>query len=341
MYYADSLGFFVPPIQVGEDGTPRIAEQICGPDVKLNLIHLTAAPPPPMAERAARAAGTSPAAWTLEAVKKFRASIEVQERLAIIESAEDLKILPDSKSGVVLGLQGLTDDMGGGDVWALWHAGVRILQLTYGGPSVFGGGDQVPGAPLTYAGERILDDMELAGMILDLSHANHVTARAIVEKDQLFIARLMASHTGCHSVYSIERNLPDDVLAALDYVGIYTLTFGLHKNSNNPTEFIEHLRWAMKVCWSKVVGIGSDGFYASETEEAARRRFEVMSRALAGADPKSGAMTPRHPDFPAILQGPCKMESIFEQLVKNDFGYEVSERLLGENFREFILGALS
>lgn len=54
--------------------------------------------------------------------------------------------------------------------------------------------------------------MNRLGMIIDLTHASHATAMAVLELSK---APVMFSHTGAHAICSDPRNIPDDVLQRL------------------------------------------------------------------------------------------------------------------------------
>lgn len=117
---------------------------------------------------------------------------------------------------------------------------------------------------LTERGRVLIEWMGKHGLILDLSNASHRTARealAFIRQENL-PTYLMASHSGCYSVFPHPRNLPDDILRGIadlgGYVGIPLLAHVLAENNDDLFRTLaQHLSYASKVCGSDNVGIGS------------------------------------------------------------------------------------
>lgn len=317
MFYADSLGFFELA------GRPPDVD----PNVKLNLMHLTAARPL-----------TLTLDEVLREIDQTRKVLLENDRVRLILSRADLESLPEDKVGVVLGLQDTPKDV---NVRRLYEAGIRFLAPAYKAPNLFGSGFQDPVGGLTNKGRWLLEKCAMEKVVVDLSHLGHRTAQEVF----LFVATsqgkpsVAATHGGCYSVSHHLRNLPDDVLLNAKrfggIVGIYILTFGLHQNSNDPEEFVRHFEYALELVGPDHVSIGSDGVYREIGEEEGRAHFEIMQKRL---DPDE-TFEARYPTEAPIFTTPRKME-VIEELLRSCLPEAALRKVMGENFRNFLLRCL-
>jgi len=331
---ADSLAF------LGFPGEPIRVEE----GIVLDLAHLTAVPPWVKAMEE-----------SLAHLRSFRAEVEAHPRLVLIRKGSEIApAFAAGKISVVLGMQHLPDDASPSDIALLKGEGISIVALAYADDTLFGSGWRNPEDLLTTHGHRMLMECARHGVIVDISHAGHGTARGIVNarlsNNLPFELNLMASHGGCHAVYPHLRNLPDDVLEGIaetrGIVGITTLTFLLHGESDETRPFFEHLGHAVTICGPDAVAIGSDAPYVEQNEEEARDRFERMKAQL---DP-DGSYGARFPDHPWELNLPNRMDSLFAELALRKAAQEGNpafpfrdgdaSRIFGENFRAFLERAL-
>lgn len=308
MILADSLGFLAAP------GSSPVALE----NPMLDLIHLTAAPP-----------WVTQSVSLFKAVDDFVANISVPQGYRIVRSSSDLEN-PGLK--IVLGLQNSLGPRSTGGFARLKLAGLRVMQLAYQDRNKYGGGFAWPNEPLTETGMRLIWEMGREGVILDLSHAGHRTAREalqFIRKQKNDQTSVMVSHTGCYRVYPHIRNLPDDVLRGVaelgGVVGIFGLTFCLHQTSNEFfSAFMPHLNHALEVCGPGAVCIGTDIPYNTESSEAGETRFRQMQEKL---DPH-GLFNLRYPDYLPGLSGPAKLNYLAAS--------GVPEAVLGKNLWDFL-----
>lgn len=282
--YCDIMAF------LGFQGQPPVVH----PWVRdnMSLMHLTSAPPIPIC-----GASIVTMANTMVAHRQFKKSLE-EQGVPIIRRGDEIN---DNRFQVVLGLQNAPDDLTVQSLHDLFDAGVSIMGLAYQGENRFAGGFASDGR-LTDDGRKIIMEMAKIGMILDLSHLNHLTAQDVIEfvSDDNEDISIIASHGGCYEQYGHRRNLTEQIIADITQlgglVGIYTMTFGLHESDNSLGSFLEHFQRIMDIpdvdC-SKIC-IGSDGYYHDVSSKGYRAHVDKMIAVLDG-DRSFGARFPDHP----------------------------------------------
>lgn len=219
----------------------------------------------------------------------------------------------------------------GGDldrVDMFWRLGVRSAQITYNERNRAGVGCRQEGddGGLTEHGDALIERMNRVGMLVDLSHANtRTTADAIAASG----APVIISHTGCDAVYRHVRNVSDANLRALadrgGVVGICQLRpFLTEKKKDNLHAFFDHLDHAVKTCGVEQVAVGSDRDHrvvVMTPEYEAELRREEGSQVVAS----------ELPYFIDELNGPRRMEVVWDGLVERGYAEEDVERIMGGN----------
>jgi membrane dipeptidase len=237
--------------------------------------------------------------------------------------------------GVVLAFQNSL--MFGDDatrVAAFAARGVRLMQLTYNDANRVGCGSLVqPDAGLSPFGQQVLQAIEAAGALPDLSHASDATLRGALD---VVRGPLLVSHTGCRALASHRRNLADDELRAVadsgGLVGIYAMPFLREQGQPMRADWVQHIEHAWQVCGEDHVGIGTDGpltaiddvpaymhFLAQDIAE--RRRLGVSA---AGEDPEVALFLPD-------CRGPGQFVQLAQALADRGHGAARIDKLLGGN----------
>ena len=114
---------------------------------------------------------------------------------------------------------------------------------------------------LTAFGRKVVKEMNKAGILIDLSHANEATFWDVMKlsKDPVF-----ASHSGVMACCKSDRNLTDEQLRALAQNGgviqicIYKKYQNEHPNEASVDDVVRHIDHAVKIAGIDHVGIGSD-----------------------------------------------------------------------------------
>lgn len=317
MKYADFLAFLAP------EGKPPVADQELTPEL-LSLAHLTSAPP-----------------WAktmkdvLKYHREYKKTLESQPKIKIVETAKDL--CDDSKIKVVLGLQNPPENA---NLGKLHKEGIRIITIAYEGRNSYGGGFAAhPLFRLTRKGMLFLLSCSKFGIIIDLSHASHATAKEILNfvKYEDLRFSLVASHSGSHEVYGHPRNIRFDVMHEIvergGIIGVPTLTFILHQKDNGLKPFFKHLRYIFDECGEDSVVIGGDGPYCTQDLGEWERHIAELSKKL----DTLGKFKPRFPHHPFALNTPRRMEVLENEMKKRRWlPSSVREKILGKNLFRFL-----
>ena len=205
--------------------------------------------------------------------------------------------------------------------------GLRTCQLTYNtrnhaGVGCFESGGLVP------FGHELIAKLNASRILMDLSHANMQTmAEAIAASREPAVV----SHTACMAVHENRRNTTDENLRALaargGVVGICQLRpFLTLKKQDNLHAYFDHILHAVKVAGAEHVAIGSDRDH---------RRIELTPEYVAELKREAGGrpIEDELPWFIHELNGPRRMEVIWDGLAKRGLPARDVERVMGVNLQ--------
>ena len=256
----------------------------------------------------------------------------------LIKTAADLhRAKAANQIGIIMGFQ--STEMFGNDVSlinAFARMGVRIMQLSYNGPSQFGAGGLVPDNPgLSELGREAIQQMEASNVLVDLSHSGQQTVSDAIKQAT---RPLTISHTGCNSIYRHPRNNDDAELKAVadkdGVIGIYLMPFLEGGDGELTAEaFYRHLDYAINLLGADHVAIGSDqGIQpvADGPEYREMIRKEVERRIAAGIS--APGETPNRPPFIPALNSERRMAMIAEGMDKRGYNAREIEQVIGENW---------
>ncbi len=208
----------------------------------------------------------------------------------------------------------------------LFHQmGLRSCQLTYNTRNEVGVGCWESGG-LTSFGHQVIERMNAHRMLIDLSHANMATMAETITASR---APVIVSHTACMAVHQNRRNTTDQNLRLLaergGVVGICQMRpFLTPKKSDNLAAYFDHLIHAVKVAGIEHVAIGSDRDH---------RVVELTPEYVAELKREEGAQVQDSelPYFIAELNGPRRMEVVWDGLVKRGLKPREVEQVMGGN----------
>ncbi len=209
-----------------------------------------------------------------------------------------------------------------------FHAlGVRSSQITYNYQNWAGAGcKERTGAGLTHFGVELIDKMNAARMLIDLSHAN---MRTMAEAIHASTAPVVVSHTACMTVFENVRNTTDENLRLLaDHGGVVGICqirpFVTDVRQGAFERYLDHIEHAVRVAGIDHVCIGSDRDH---------RVIELSDEYIAELKAEEGANFDEA-DWPLYmdeLNGPRRMEAVWAGLAGRGLSSGDLEKVLGGN----------
>ncbi len=205
--------------------------------------------------------------------------------------------------------------------------GVRSIQITYNFQNWAGAGcKERTGAGLTEFGLQLVEKMNETKMLIDLSHANMTTMEDAIKASKVPV---IVSHTGCMTVYKNTRNTTDENLRLLaskgGVVGICQIRpFITDVREGAFDHYLNHIEHAIKVAGIDHVGIGSDRDH---------RYVKLTPEYVAELKSELGPNYPEK-DFPLFMEklnGPRRMEVIWDGLKKRKLSEDDIEKVMGGN----------
>lgn len=182
--------------------------------------------------------------------------------------------------------------------------GVKVLGLVHNGENCLGFPHSVAEKPLKNFGKEVVKRLNSTDILVDVSH---LSEGGFWDVARLSKNPIVATHSGCRSVFEHSRNLSDDQIKAVaDSGGVVGCVFYSHfLNGTNRTEIddiIRHVEHLISVGGQGVVALGTD--------------FDGMECDL-------------------FLKDASEMQSIVDALIKK-FGFSVAEKICFGNAKRVL-----
>ncbi|WP_411817236.1 dipeptidase [Hyphococcus sp. DH-69] len=215
-------------------------------------------------------------------------------------------------------------------VQEFYDAGVRSSQLTYNYQNWAGAGcKELRGSGVTEFGRKLINKMNEVGMLIDLSHANEKTMLDAIEMSS---KPIVISHTCCQAVYPNIRNTSDKVLKAMaakgGVVGICQMRPFLTDKRPDVAlpAYFDHIDHAVNTIGVEHVAIGSDRDH---------RVITMTDEYIAelAAEEGDNFHIEDWPLFIDALNGPRRMEVIWDGLKKRKYSHSDIEKIMGTNLK--------
>ena len=168
--------------------------------------------------------------------------------------------------------------------------------------------------------------MNDVGMLIDLSHANMPTMADTIRYSRVPV---IVSHSACSAVHEHYRGTTDGNLRLLaDNGGVFGVCqmrpFLTEKKIDNLHAYFDHIVHAVDVAGIEHVAIGSDRDH---------RVIEMTAEYLAELTSEEGSLVvdSELPYFIDELNGPRRMEVVWDGLVERGYSEDDVERIMGEN----------
>ena len=188
------------------------------------------------------------------------------EKVMQIKSVEDIyEAHTSNKIGVIFSLQNASPIGSDFYKWTiLSKLGLKICQLTYNEPNIFGYGcmSDVDNG-LSFYGKQAVREMNRQGIVIDLSHVGEKTSLQAIEESS---NPCIFSHSNSYSVTpTTRRNLSDTLIKAVSdtggVVGLSSHAFLCHeKEGTQPTleDYMVHFDYLLNLVGPDHIGIGTD-----------------------------------------------------------------------------------
>lgn len=212
----------------------------------------------------------------------------------------------------------------GGDplmIEAYARLGVKLAILTYNMRNSLGDGCQEPGdAGLSLLGRRFVEEMNRAGMVIDLSHVGQRTALDTIEHSR---HPVVFSHSNPAGVYAHVRNISRDMIVACaakgGLIGLNSLMFMLSEKRRATVEdFVRHVRFVADLVGPAHVGLGMDWNF-----------YDAFMQKMFTENPMMAKLG--YPPPPWDSLAPETLPEVIEQLLEAGWSDAEVRGLLGEN----------
>ncbi|MFV2177529.1 dipeptidase [Actinomadura sp. LOL_011] len=275
---------------------------------------------------------------SLDAVANWRHFAEDNADLVgIARTAGDVRRLAaEGRTALILGFQNssmLQGRLAYVDFFA--EVGVRVVQLTYNIQNDIGGSCYEPvDSGLTRFGHEVVERMNRAGIVIDLSHVGNRTTLDAIHASGRPVA---ITHANCSDITDHPRNKPREVLEAMaeggGVIGVTTyhnLTRGF---IDTPAAWSEMVARTVDIAGAAHVGIGTDANVGGTDEYRAWMRSGRWSRRpQEGAGLATGAASSGPPSW---FRGPGDFAVLDEALRARGFSAEEVAGLMGGNWLRF------
>lgn len=213
----------------------------------------------------------------------------------------------------------------------MYRLGVRVASIAHLGrtPLADGSGEDATGSRLTTAGVEALAEMERLGVVFDVSHLGAGGVEHVLE---LATRPVIATHSGARGLCDHHRNLTDDQLRGVAATGgvvcvnFYPEFLDIEPARRTVGRLVDHILHIADVIGFDGVGLGPD-FIKEVDQDLIRRCCEEAGDANELALPG--------------LEGPAGLPLITKALTERGLPDDTVLKILGDNVRDFLRGALA
>jgi membrane dipeptidase len=255
------------------------------------------------------------------------------ELLLFVDKVTDIDRAKEmGKIAVILGLQNSEHFRTVDDVPLFHGLGQRCAQLTYNTQNYYGSGstDRADGG-VSDAGVRLIEKMNEAGMLVDVSHCGDRTTLDAIEISKKPIA---ITHSNCRALNDHPRLKTDEAIRKLAAKGGVMGISGVRNfvRDREPTtveHIVDHIDHVVKLVGIEHVGIGTDsdlyGYDDMSPEEIQRAKsfYESSYRFRDKLDTDG-------------FDDPLRFYNLTEALVRRGYSDAHIEAILGGNFRRLL-----
>ena len=220
--------------------------------------------------------------------------------------AEMSAIIDNGKTAAFLSIEGADLIEKISDLYLLYSLGVRFLSLTWNYDNDLAGGVLEGKHGVTKFGKIIIQEMNKIGIIIDVSH---LSENSFWEVSDISYKPFIASHSNSFVCCNNKRNLTDRQFEMIrdkkGMVGINFCSDFLNDRKNATVkDVILHIEHFLSLGGEDCIGIGSD---------------------------YDGTV-----NIPRELENPSKIAVLRDELIKLNYSYELTDKILYKNFMIFV-----
>lgn len=254
----------------------------------------------------------------------------------LVRKAEDLdRAKRERRIGMFIGFQNASPFATVEDVAFFHGLGLRCAQLTYNSQNRIGSGstDRADGGVSTF-GEQIIQAMNHAGMLVDVSHCGD---RTTLDGIALSSAPIAITHSNCRALNNHPRNKTDEAIRALAAKGgVMGITgvrnFVRDRDPTNVGHIVDHIEHVAGLVGIEHVGIGSDADL-NGYDDMPHDQYEQLKAFYAASYAFRSRLDTDGYDHPR------KIYDLTEELIRRRHSDADIALILGGNFRR-LLGAV-
>jgi|SRR5262245_4367410 len=306
--------------ELGELGAARYWGERWVPEARAGGVDVQVLPiyvAPEMAEASLRS--------TLLQLEALEREAALTPEVALCRTGAEIDAaLADGKIALLLALEGTPGIGADVELFAVFHRlGIRMVSFTHWSRALLaeGSADESTGSRLPASGVRAVAELELLGIILDVSHLAAPTVDHVLE---LANGVVVATHSGARKIRDHHRNLSDEHLRGIAATGgvIGVITIPTFVDPETPTldRVVDHIEHMVETAGIDHVGLGPD--FLREYMDALYPQYDEFVR-FGGIDLKG--IVPglsRESDLPNLT----------ERLVERGWAEPNIRKLLGENW---------
>ena len=279
---------------------------------------------------------------TMKSLAQWKRWFRDYEKTALhVHTVSDIqRAKREGRIGVILGWQdatGFDDHLYNIQLYA--DLGVRFVQLTYNTANGIGTGcyDTLD-AGLTDFGCEVVQEMNRAGIAVDLSHCSEKSATDAI---RAATKPVCYTHIAPLGLFDTERNKSDEALRRMadhgGFVGVGLHPFLFKKGNDSELEdYLDAIEYVSNLVGEDLVGIGTDYFEGVDPAMFAQtmtRRDRYHAREL-GKHP-----VPKTLRYPSQMPSIAALRNIVPALEQRGWKQARMEKLLGANFVRYVARA--
>lgn len=188
------------------------------------------------------------------------------EKVMQIKTVNDIKTAYEKNMlGVIFSLQNAAPIGSDFYKWSiLAELGLKICQITYNEPNIFGNGCMASeDTGLTFYGRQAVREMNRQGIVVDLSHVGQKTCLDAIEESA---KPCIFSHSNALTVTpTTRRNISDELIKAIaetgGVIGLSSHAFLCHEAEGiqpTLTDYMKHFDYLLNLTGADYIGIGTD-----------------------------------------------------------------------------------